>query len=133
MSNHAATVASIYEAFGRGDVEGVLARLDEEVRWEQWDDNHAQRAGVPWLCERRGREGVAEFFRVVGGLRMHEFRVLKMLAGEDSVAAEVIVDFTAPSGVRLRDEELHLWIFGPDGKVARMRHYVDTAKHIAAA
>lgn len=133
MSNHAATIAEIYEAFGRGDVEAILSRLAEDVRWEQWDDNHAQRAGVPWLAPRQGREGALEFFRVAGGLQIHDFRVLKMLSGEDSVAAEVISEFTAPNGRRLRDEELHLWTFGSDGKVVRMRHYVDTAKHISTA
>ena len=133
MTNHAATVAAIYEAFGRGDVESILAQLDERVRWEEWEDNRAQNAGVPWLAPRRGRDGALEFFRVVGGLTLHDFRVLKMLAGEDSVAAEVIVEFTTPAGARLRDEEMHLWTLNDQGRVIRMRHYTDTAKHIAAA
>ena len=133
MNNHAATVAEIYDAFGRGDIPAILSRLAEDVRWEEWDDNHAQNAGVPWLAPRRGRDGAQEFFRVVGGLQMQDFRVLKMLAGEDSVAAEVVLEFTASNGARLRDEEVHLWTFGDDGKVVRMRHYVDTAKHVAAA
>src|SRR5687767_5138459 len=133
MTNHAATVAAIYEAFGRGDVESILAQLDEHVRWEEWEDNRAQNAGVPWLAARRGRDGALEFFRVVGGLTLHDFRVLKMLAGEDSVAAEVIVEFTTPAGARLRDEEMHLWTLNDQGRVIRMRHYTDTAKHIAAA
>ena len=133
MTNHAATVAAIYEAFGRGDVESILARLDEHVRWEEWEDNRAQNAGVPWLAPRRGRDGALEFFRIVGDLTLHDFRVLKMLAGEDSVAAEVIVEFTTPAGARLRDEEMHLWTLNDQGRVIRMRHYTDTAKHIAAA
>jgi hypothetical protein len=28
---------------------------------------------------------------------------------------------------------MHLWTFGPDGKVIRFRHYADTAKQIHAA
>lgn len=133
MNQNAATTAEIYEAFGRGDVEAILARLADDVHWEAWDDNHAQRAGVPWLAARTGREGALEFFRVAGGLQIRDFRVLKMLAGEDSVAAEVVIEFVAPNGNVLRDEELHLWTFGNDGKVVRMRHYVDTAKHISVA
>ena len=35
-------------------------------------------------------------------------------------------------GGRFRDEELHRWAFGPDGRVTSLRHYVDTAKHLAA-
>jgi ketosteroid isomerase-like protein len=30
------------------------------------------------------------------------------------------------------DEELHLWTFNDNGKVVRLRHYVDTAKHLDA-
>ena len=133
MTNHAATIATIYEAFGRGDVQAILARLDENVRWEEWESNSAQNAGVPWLAARHGRDGAMEFFKVVGGLTIHDFRVLKMLAGEDSVAAEVIVEFTTPDGARLRDEEMHLWTLNEQGLVVRMRHYTDTAKHITAA
>jgi len=32
-----------------------------------------------------------------------------------------------------RDEEMHLWTFDANGKVIRLRHYTDTAKHIQAA
>jgi hypothetical protein len=32
MADHVATVASIYEAFGRGDVPAILAALSEDVR-----------------------------------------------------------------------------------------------------
>jgi ketosteroid isomerase-like protein len=47
--------------------------------------------------------------------------------------AEVMIDIRLPNGGRYRDEERHLWTFGEEGKVVRLRHYVDTAKHIAAA
>ena len=53
-----ATVQGIYEAFGRGDVPAILERLAEDVQWEAWADNHGQRAGVPWMSPRTGREGV---------------------------------------------------------------------------
>ena len=34
------------------------------------------------------------------------------------------------TGKRVRDEEIHLWEFGSDGKVAAYRHFLDTAKAI---
>ena len=37
------------------------------------------------------------------------------------------------SGEALPEDEMHLWTFGPDGLATEMRHYVDTAKHAAAA
>jgi hypothetical protein len=44
---------------------------------------------------------------------------------------EVVIEFSTPAGGRSRDEELHLWALGEQHKIARMRHYVGTAKHIA--
>ena len=133
MSDQVATVASIYEAFGRGDVATILATLAEDVRWEEWADNRAQKSGVPWLQPRQGPAGALEFFAIAGQFEIHEFRVLSLLAGGDQVVAEVVIDATVPTGARYRDEELHLWTFNAAGKVVRLRHYVDTAKHIAAA
>ncbi|HYI10683.1 MAG TPA: nuclear transport factor 2 family protein [Thermoanaerobaculia bacterium] len=133
MSEHVATVQSLYEAFGRGDVPAILEQLSDDVRWDEWASNEAQSAGVPWMHPRVGKEGALEFFSVVGAFQFHEFQVRSLMAGGNQVVAEVIVDATVPTGARFRDEELHLWTFDESGKVARFRHYIDTAKHIAAA
>ena len=55
-----------------------------------------------------------------------------LLGSENQVAVDVLIDAQLPGGGHLRDEELHLWTFDAGGRVTRMRHYVDTAKHIAA-
>jgi ketosteroid isomerase-like protein len=56
------------------------------------------------------------------------------MAGDHQVAAEVAVEFEVlATGRRYRDEELHLWTFDGAGKVTRLRHYLDSAKHVAAA
>jgi len=134
MSTHLETVHSIYQAFGRGDIPAILSKLSPDVQWEQWSDNTAQRAGVPWLRAVRGHDGVASFFRVVSELQIHEFKVLDVFGSGQQVVGEIVLDATVPAtGERLRDEELHLWTFGADGKVVRLRHYVDTAKHVRAA
>lgn len=127
------TVQRVYEAFGRGDVAAILDTLSEDVQWEAWADNTAQKAGVPWMQLRRGKAGAAEFFRLVGAFEIHEIAVLSMMAGERTVAVEFAIEATPPGGRRYRDEEIHLWTFGDDGKVIRLRHYTDTAKQIAAA
>ncbi|WP_374666473.1 hypothetical protein [Ramlibacter sp.] len=56
-----------------------------------------------------------------------------MMASDSQVAVEVILDATLANGKRIRDEEVHLWSLNPQGKVVRFRHYLDTAKHAAAA
>ena len=127
------TVQQIYAAFGRGDIPAILDALDEDVKWESWEDNSAQRAGVPWLRGGSGKGAAAEFFGVIGTMKFNDFRVLGMLANDHQVAVEVVVDATLPSGKRLKDEEIHLWNLNAQGKVIRLRHYLDTAKHAAAA
>ena len=128
-----ATVQGIYEAFGKGDVPGLLEPLADDVVFEEWPDHSAQKAGVPWFAERRGHDGAGEFFALAGGWEIHDFQVKSMMAGGNQVVVEVVMDATPTGGSHFRDEELHLWTFGDDGKVKRLRHYVDTAKHIAAA
>jgi hypothetical protein len=127
------TVQAIYAAFGRGDVPAIIELMSDSVEWESWADNSAQRAGVPWMTARQGKAGVAGFFQLVGQFTIHEFQVLSIMATDRQVAAEFVIDATPPGGRRYRDEEMHLWTFGADGKVTRLRHYTDTAKHIAAA
>jgi hypothetical protein len=76
---------------------------------------------------------VTEFFDTVGQFEISEFSVLDLMASDGQVTAEVVIDAKLPAGGRYRDEELHLWSFDSNGKISRLRHYVDTAKHIAAA
>lgn len=131
-THHLTTVADLYAAFGRGDIPAILDALADDVAWERWDDNTAQREGVSHLQPRTGRDGVAEFFALVGELDFHAFEIRGLAAGDDLVVADVLIDVTLPSGGRVRDEELHLWRLDAEGRICAMRHYVDTAKHIAA-
>jgi ketosteroid isomerase-like protein len=133
QTDFATIVQEIYAAFQRGDIAFVLSALDPEVQWEAWDDNYAQRAGVPWLVGRTGPQGAAEFFSIIGRMKFHDFRVLNVLAGGNEVAGVVEMDAEMPDGGRLRDQEMHLFTFNAAGKVVRFRHYLDTAKHIEAA
>lgn len=134
MNNNVATVNSIYEAFSKGDIPTIIDYLADNVQWEQWADNSAQKAGVPWMLERKGKEGAFEFFRIVGELSIKDFRLLSIMGNGNQVAAEFIIEAEVPAtGGHYRDEEIHLWTFDEQGKVIRLRHYTDTAKHIAAA
>jgi ketosteroid isomerase-like protein len=134
MNNNVAAVNSIYEAFAKGDILTIIEHLSDNVQWEQWADNSAQKAGVPWMQARKGKDGAVEFFRIIGAFNIKEFRVLSIMANENKVAAEFIIEADVPAtGGYYRDEELHLWTFDEQGKVIRLRHYTDTVKHINAA
>lgn len=132
MSDNLKTAQAIYEAFGRGDVPAILDLLADDVRWEDWADNSAQKAGVAWMAPRRGRAAVGEFFGIVGTWNVTDVQVLSFMEGSNQVAVEFEIEVELPNGGGYRDQEVHLLTFGADGKVVRFRHYTDTAKHIAA-
>ncbi len=134
MNNNLQTINSIYEAFGKGDIPSIIDCVADNSDWELWADNSAQKAGVPWLQPRKGKEGALEFFRIVGELRILDFRVVSIMSNENQVAVEFIIEADVPStGGHYRDEEMHLWTFDKEGKIIRLRHYTDTGKHISAA
>lgn len=131
---NADTVAEIYAAFGRGDVPAMLDRMTNDVAFDaDWADNFAQRAQVAHLMPRRGPAQVADFFALVGAWQVEMFEVRDIIGTGRQVVADIQAAFTLPNGGRFVDDELHLWTFDESGAVIRFRHYVDTAKHIAAA
>lgn len=133
MSN-LTTVQGIYEAFGRGDIPAILDVLADDVAWEAWEDNSAVRAEVPWMIPRNGKAEAVHFFETVGQMEIVDLQVLNMMEGGNQVAVEFVLEANLPTwgGGHYRDEEIHLWTFNDEGKVSRLRHYSDTAKHIAA-
>ena len=133
MSN-LATVQSIYEAFSKGDIPAILDVLADDVEWEAWADNSAVEAGVPWMVPRHGKAEAVGFFEAAGQMEILDLQVLRMMEGGNQVAVEFVLEANLPAwgGGHYRDEEMHLWTFNGDGEVVRLRHYTDTAKHIAA-
>jgi len=127
--DHIRTVQDIYAAFGRGDIPAILDRLAPDVVFDPDFDGTA-----PWLTRREGRDGVAEFFAALGALEFHAFEPRTFMAAGDQVAVTIRIGARVKAtGEALPEDEMHLWTLGPDGLVTEMRHYVDTAKHAAAA
>jgi len=89
MGDNLAVIGAIYEAFGKGYIPTILGHLADDVRWEEWSDNTAQKAGVPWLQARHGKASALEFLQVMGSrLQVTEFRVLSLMAGGNQVATD---------------------------------------------
>lgn len=133
---HVDAVTEIYEAFGRGDIPAILARLDPDVAWDVVDPPFtAQEAGVPWLMPRRGRGEVPGFFAALDrDLVFHDFQVRTIVGSGDSVLAEIALDVESKrTGARVATDEVHAWTFGADGLITAYRHYVDSARHIEVA
>jgi hypothetical protein len=125
-----AQVQKLYAAFGRGDVPAILEMMRPDVEWEHDTTDH----GIPWIRPGRGREAVAAFFGEVAKLELHAFTPEAFLTDGRHVAVFVRHDATnRATGKRIGGVELHYWTFDPEGRVARMKHFVDTAEHLAAA
>ncbi len=122
-------IRGLYEAFARGDVEAVLAALDEQVEWTEVD-------GFPHGGTYVGKHAVLEgVFAPLGRdwdsftADMSEF----LDAGDHVVAIGRYRGQYEPTGRSFDAEGAVVWTVR-DGKVTRFRQYVDTAAlHLAAA
>jgi ketosteroid isomerase-like protein len=127
----AAVVGSIYAAFGRGDVSSILDRLADDVDWE-----HGIRAtDVPWLQPGRGHDHVAAFFTALGeAVEFQLFEPVTIAASGSDVVSVIREAATVRRTGRAIPEDLyvHVWRFGPDGKVVSFRHVGDFHRHEVA-
>jgi ketosteroid isomerase-like protein len=130
MTDHSTTLQAMYAAFAAGDIAGVMAHLADDIDWEH--DWHGRPPSL--FRPGRGHARVQAFFAELA--RDWEFRRFEpqgFLAGGNQVAVPVQLEIVhRATGAVVRDLEMHLWTFGADGKVARMRHLIDTAQVIAA-
>ena len=123
-----AVVQQAYEAFGRGDVPGVLDLLTEDVVWTLQSPST-----IPFAGTHRGREGIAEFFSLVGeALEFELFEPREFVAQGDTV---VVLGYerslARATGRPLEQEWAHVYTLR-DGKIATGRFFEDTAAEVAA-
>lgn len=132
MSSQVETVMEIYAAFGRGDVAGILDRLDDNVIW----DEGIRSTSLPYLKPGRGKDHARAFFaNVASQIEFTVFEPGVACQGENTV----IVPIKEAGRNRISGRELaedttaHVWTFGADGKVIAFRHIGDWANHELAA
>ncbi len=121
-------VQETYEAVGRGDIPALLDLLTDDVEWTLQGPSV-----IPFAGTRRGREGVAEFFSLVGGnLEFERFEPREFVAQGDTV---VVLGYERslikPTGRTFEQEWAHVYKLR-DGKVAEFLALEDTAAHAVA-
>ncbi len=120
------TVQNLYGAFGAGDIPAILAMLSDEVEW----DHGYEDTSVATLVPRTGPDEVVGFFEELGALEFKRFDVVNMLEGGNQVVAVIELEVVGKeTGREFADQELHLWTFGDDGKVASFRHFLDMEEY----
>ena len=121
MGANADTVHRIYDAFAAGDVGTVLGTMDDKIDWQE-------PTGLPFENQ-VGPQAVAEniFGPVTAQIEGFSVTPEEVIDGGGIVAAIGRYDGKgAANGVDLDAEFVHVWRFGPDGKVAGFRTYTDT-------
>jgi ketosteroid isomerase-like protein len=125
---NADVVRETYEAVGRGDIPALLNLLTEDVEWTLQGPTV-----IPFAGTRRGREGAAEFFSLVGeNLDFQQFEPREFVVQGDTVAVLGYErSLIKPTGRTLEQEWAHLYTLR-DGKIAEFRAFEDTAALVVA-
>jgi uncharacterized protein len=117
-----------YEAFGRGDIEGLINRLADDVTWDTPGPSDLPTAG-----KRRGHDQVRDFFKIVNELfEFEKFDPHTFVAQGDRVV--VLGDDALrlkASGEALQESWAHAFTL-KDGKIVAFHEYLDTAALVAA-
>jgi ketosteroid isomerase-like protein len=116
-------IQQAYEAFGRGDIQGLLGALSEQVEWRT-----PKFEGAPFGGDYHGRGEVARFF---SELNQHEevtrFEPREFIAqGEKVVALGVYASTIRATGRKAESDWAHVFTIR-DGKVVKMQEFFDTA------
>ncbi len=122
--DHIGVVQDGYAAFGRGDIPGLLAMLDDNVEWKT-----PGTADLPTAGTRRGRAAVGDFFRTIDELLVFEaFEPKSFLADGDRVVVFGIDRFKVKggSGESLSEEWCHVFTI-KNGKIVAFQEYIDTS------
>ena len=125
-------VQQMFAAFGRGDLQGALSTLGENVDWQSPVSRHAP-AQISWAKPRHGRQEVAAFFKELAEkMQIERMEVLEYTAQAGRVVVEGRNRGTARATGRAYEHDWVMVFTVQGGKIISHRHYYDTAD-IAAA
>ena len=120
-----ATVKGIYEAFGSGDMDAILAPIADDVDWAAETTSRA----APWYEPIKGKDGVPSFFQALGALEVSKFDPVAFTTSENEVMVRIEFGFTVTAtGKSGSFFEYHYWRFNDEGKVDMWRGTEDTAQ-----
>ena len=118
-------VKGMYEAFGKGDIQTVLAALDPQVEW--WEaENFIYAEGNPYVGPEAVLTGV--FARI--GAEWEGFAVTPkevLDAGDTTIGHGYYSGTYRKTGKQARAQFAHFFTFR-DGKIVKFQQYTDTAQ-----
>ncbi len=123
-TNYAATVAALYEAFGRGDIPFIIDHIADNCVWIGTGEG-----AIPSGGTYKGKDAVNFFIRLGESVDMTSFNIISISNIND---AEVVSfgnmagNSKATGKVSSSDWAMH-WKFNADGKVVYFHDFHDTA------
>jgi ketosteroid isomerase-like protein len=128
-SQNTKLVQDAYAAFLRGDLQALLALLDDHIVWKPVTGAAPY---VPTAGERRGTASVAEFFRLVAETtHFSRFEPQQFIAQGDTVVA--LGHYTATtSGGGSFDSDFAMVFTVRNGRITEFRELLDSAALNAA-
>ena len=122
-------IQSLYAAFFRGDVDGFVADLADDVDWAA----EAASKSVPWYGNYSGKTEVPGFFNAIGShVDVGEFSLLSFTSNDTDVMVAIRWSYTVrATGKRAAMNMQHWWRF-TDGKIVFFRGSEDTEQSAAA-
>jgi ketosteroid isomerase-like protein len=118
-------VQDVYAAFGRGDVEHILAQLTDDVDWASCPGSDV----APWHGVHKGKGEVPAFFRALAeNLQITEFTPLSFAANETDVMVVTHFAATAPATGKSAEMDIHHWWRFRGDQIYRYRGTEDTAR-----
>jgi ketosteroid isomerase-like protein len=114
-------VRDLYAAFGRGDLDGVLAACADDIHWRV----HAPSV-VPFGGRYYGKDGVTTFFdRLLTAMNVTKFEPQTFLEGGDTVVVLGRHEGVAvPTGRTFADEWVQVFVLR-DGKVVTFSEFLE--------
>lgn len=125
------TVQDVYTAFQKGDMAAILARVTDDVDWR---NDGVESHECPWNGNFSGKANLPGFFKVLAEqLDFKVFDVKAVAAAGPYVAVHLRIEgILRKNGRALKNDAVHFWTFGDGGRIARYRHFNDTAAELAA-
>ena len=122
-------VQEAYAAFQRGDIQGVLNQLTDDVEWIIPGPPDV----IPHAGSRHGRSEVEAFFKTLDEIEeVQSFEPQEFIAQGDKVVAVVNYSMRVRSTGRVATDELVHIFTVRNGKIERFREYYDTANALEA-
>jgi len=116
-------VKSLYDAFAKGDVPGVLGAFDSGIQWRE-ADGFLYANGNPYVGPQAIVEGV--FQRLAADVENFTVTPANIIDADQTIVVEGRYTGTIKAtGARIDAQFAHVWGFR-NGKIVRFQQYTDT-------